>query len=85
MRNPVLKTGERITIRGRCSDLRLFVIEREFTVIGGGGFRYAALSGGTKIGTFAYFKDSPSAIAAMVAHLREFKPKAVIHLSIAAD
>jgi len=76
MRNPILRKGEKIMMRGRCASLRLYIIERPFTVVGGGGFRWAALSGKTNIGTFSCFPDSPSAFTAMESRVRELHPKA---------
>lgn len=70
MRNPILKTGETVIGRARCSDLRLYVIG------GPGGFRWAALSGKTNIGTFACFKDAADARDAMALRVREWKPRA---------
>ncbi len=81
MRAPILHKDETVTLRGRCSGLRLFIIHRPFTVSGGGGFRWVALSGRTNIGTFTCFPDSLSAFKAMEARVREFHPKAVIYIS----
>lgn len=73
MRNPILNSDETVIGRGRCSDLRLFVIG------GPKGYRYACLSGKTKIGTFACFPTAHEARDAMAARVREFKPRAKFH------
>ena len=75
MRNPILGTGETVIGQGRCSDLRLFVIG------GPNGYRWAALSGKTNIGTFAYFQDAADARDAMTARVRAFKPRAKFSLA----
>jgi len=80
MRNPIMREDEKITMRGRCANLRLFIIKRPFTVAGGGGFRWAALSSKTNIGAFAYFSDSPGAFKAMETRIREFHPKAMLYI-----
>ena len=72
MKTPILKSDETIFARGRCSDLRLFIIA------GPQGYRYAALSSKTNIGTFAFTKDAADARDALVNRVREFKPLAAI-------
>lgn len=71
MRSPIIHSNEQITARGRCSDLRLFIIRRD-----NGGFRWAALSGKTNIGTFAVYPTAAAAQDAMVERVRVFKPRA---------
>ena len=73
MRNPIINSDEKIIGRGRCADLRLYVIG------GPRGYRWAALSSKTHIGTFACFKEASEARDAMAAKVREFKPRAKFH------
>ena len=75
MRNPILNHDETIIGRGRCADLRLFVIG------GPRGYRYVALSGKTNIDTFSCFKDAADARDAMANRVREFKPRAKFHMA----
>lgn len=75
MRNPILGTDETVIGRGRCSDLRLFIIG------GPNGYRWAALSGKTNIGTFSVFKDAADARDSMTARVRAFKPRAKFYLA----
>ena len=72
MRNPLLGKDESVIARGRCSDLRLFIIKSP------AGYRWAALSGKTNIGTFSCFKDAADARDSMVNGVRVFKPRADI-------
>lgn len=71
MRSPILHSNEQIIARGRCSDLRLYIIRRD-----SGGFRWAALSGKTNIGTFTCFASAADARDSMATRVREFKPRA---------
>ena len=71
MRTPTIHSNEQITARGRCSDLRLFIIRRD-----NGGFRWAALSGKTNIGTSVLYPTAADARDAMAARVRAFKPRA---------
>lgn len=70
MRNLILLKDEYIIGRGRCADLRLYVIG------GPKGYRWAALSGKTNIGTFACFTSAADARDDMAERVRKFKPHA---------
>lgn len=71
MRSPIIHSNEQITARGRCSDFRLYIIRRDT-----GGFRWAALSGKTNIGTFTVYPTAADARDAMAERVRAFKPRA---------